>query len=428
MTNSRFQPVAEFTGTQDLQSLMMREGFFRARADATASYQRSVDSAARLLADVTSGRQDPFLLREAMAPQHDYALMEIQRLYPGVVKVRETMSYSDFGVYTLDVLDRMLYGYWQTATIPVRGLVKEVTLRDLRPVKRFFLNGARKPFVKHSPGEPPEERALSPQPAITYQPSIYQGMMSINWSAILNDDLGLFNDLTQSLADSWNLTLWAAITGYFWDANGPIAGLFTTANKNLLTTTNGAHVSNPPLDFQGLIDAETVLASQQTPEGNPLVLPGRRYLIVGPALWMTAQALMKTVSADISVGGGTTNAQGFPSQRLRVTPDYVTANYTVILDQWMPKVVTSGTVASKAWMVVADPATVARPAIEMGFVRGFDSPTIYQRAPNTMRMGGAVDPSMGDFLTGDIDYKAVTIFGATIVDGRSVVASTGAGS
>ena len=47
--------------------------------------------------------------------------------------------------------------------------------------------------------------------------------------------------------------------------------------------------------------------------------------------------------------------------------------------------------------------------------------------PNTQRMGGGVDPMLGDFLTMDQDMKIVTVMGGTQIDGRSTVASTGQG-
>ena len=48
--------------------------------------------------------------------------------------------------------------------------------------------------------------------------------------------------------------------------------------------------------------------------------------------------------------------------------------------------------------------------------------------PNTMRVGGGVDETMGNFDTMDNDTKIVSVFGGTVIDGRSAVGSTGAGT
>jgi hypothetical protein len=55
-------------------------------------------------------------------------------------------------------------------------------------------------------------------------------------------------------------------------------------------------------------------------------------------------------------------------------------------------------------------------------------PQIFTKVPNTQRMGGGVDPMLGDFYTMDNDMKIVTVMGGTQIDGRSTVASDGSGS
>jgi hypothetical protein len=40
-------------------------------------------------------------------------------------------------------------------------------------------------------------------------------------------------------------------------------------------------------------------------------------------------------------------------------------------------------------------------------------------------MGGGVDAMMGDFWTLDQNLKVVTVFGGSVIDGRTSVASTG---
>ena len=66
--------------------------------------------------------------------------------------------------------------------------------------------------------------------------------------------------------------------------------------------------------------------------------------------------------------------------------------------------------------------------MEFGFLRGFDTPQIFSKVPNTMRAGGGgVDATLGDFSTMSTEMKVLTVFGGTQVDGRSTVASTGRG-
>jgi hypothetical protein len=424
-----FGRVGQYTGSEGMQAALAAEGFVQRQRQMTEAHKSRVDNFVKLFAAVASGNEDSFLLREAFNPQHQYAVVELNRRYPGVVRLSETMATSDFASYlTVDVLDRMLYGYWNVDQVPNMALVKKATLRDFRNVKRFEIDGGVTPFEKHKSGVPPAERALTPVDPIQYAPDLYQGMMSINWRAAINDDLGIFNDLIMRLSSSWNLTVWKAITELYVDANGPHASLYNAGFSNLITTAYGAATSNPPLSFQGLIDADTVLSKMLNPDGQPFTHQGTKYLWYGPALETTAKALKAALMADISVGGGTTNSDGFPSQRLRVGTEYVTGGLVPILDKYIPIVCTASGVKNTMWGITYEPSRQPRPSVEFGMLRGFETPQLFQRAPNTMRAGGGIDPSMGDFLTMDQDYKAIAVFGGTQVDGRSTVASTGAGS
>lgn len=424
-----FSRFGSYTGSDALAAMQAAEGFIARQRKMSEAHKARVDNFVKLFAAVASGAEDPFLLREAFTPRHEYAVIELGRKYPGVLRFSETMATSDFADYlTVDVLDRMLWGYWNIDQVPNMALVKKVTLRDFRQVKRFEVNGAVKPFEIHKAGVPPEERALEPVDPITYAPDLYQGMMSVNWRAMVNDDLGIFNDLIMRLASSWNLTVWKAITSLYVASTGPHTALYNSTFANLITTANGAATSNPPLSFQGLIDADTVLTRMLNPDGQPFTLTGKKYLWYGPALHTTAQALMKALVADISVGGGTTNSDGFPSQRLRVATEYVTGGIVPILDKYIRIVCTTSGVRDTMWGITYEPAAQPRPSIEFGMLRGFENPQLFQKAPNTMRAGGGLDPSLGDFLTMDQDYKAIAVFGGKQGDGRSTVASTGAGS
>lgn len=432
MRYGELENIGQYEGSDGLQAMMAAQGYMSQRRKLSEAHKARVDSFCKLFGNVVSGKEDTFLLKEAMFPQHDYAIAEINRRYPGVINLRETMSVTDFANYlTVDVLDRMLYGYWFPESIPNRALVKEETFRDFRDVKRFQVNGGVTPFEKQgSPGAPPPQRALTPVAPITFAPDLYQGQMSINWRAIVNDDLGIFNDLVQRLAASWNLTIWKAITSLYVDINGPSALLYNSTFVNQILIANGATVNNPPLDFQGLIDADHVLQRMLSPDGQPFMFTGRKYLWYGPALDTTARALMAALQADISVGGGTTNAQGFPSQRLRVNANYITGGMIPIMDKYIPLIATAatGNIKNTMWGITYEPSVQPRPSVVFGMLRGFETPQLFQRAPNTMRAGGGLEPSMGDFLTMDLDYKAICVFGGTQVDGRSTVASTGAGA
>ncbi len=448
--------ATEWSGAA-ISERMASDGYARPGVDRKDIGRRKrVAEAARLFADAMTGEIDPFLFKQAWNPTHEMYVHHLAENYPGLfgkastllregrIGLRETMSYTDYSALTVDILDRMLYRYYSTTPVVTMPLVKKHTLRDFRLVARYTMDGAVTPFSRmpndfpalnpHGAAEPPTERAMQQAARevegstqrVTYQPQLYQGMMSVNWRAIVNDDLGIFQDMLQRLSISGNRTISQFITMLYVSAGGWNTTLTAGVFNNLVTTANGASSNNPALSFQGLLDAITVLAKQLDIDGQPIMFDGTLYLYHGPALKTTAQSMAKAIQADISVGGGTTNAQGFPSQRLRVD-NWPMQGVVPIEDKYIPLICTTSGTRNTMWALIYDPSTQPRPTVELGQLAGFETPQIFQKVPNTMRVGGGVDQSMGDFYTMNQDYKGILVLGGTQIDGRSAVFSTGQG-
>lgn len=421
------------------------------RKNNSPQHRRRVVEASRLMADVMQGREHPIMFEEALTPTNEVFVKYIDEKYPGIffreasrIGLRETMSYSDYSALTVDIIDRMLYEFYSAAPITNLPLVKKHPLRDFRLVARYAMDGAVKPFsrlpndfpalVPHGAGEPPTERSmqqsarevLGATQRVTYQPQLYQGMMSVNWRALVNDDLGIFRDMTQRLSISGNRTIYEFITQQYVVSGGWNTTIASATFANLCTTTYGAATNNPALSWQGLLDAYTVLNKQVDSDGQPITFGGKLYLYVGPSLKNTAISMAKAMTANISVGGGTTNAQGFPSQQL-VVPNWPMGGVEVIEDKYIPLVCTTSGTQNTMWALIYDPAVQPRPTVELGQLNGFETPQLFQQVPNTMRVGGGVDPMMGDFWTMDQNYKGVLVLGGAVIDGRSAVFSTGQG-
>jgi hypothetical protein len=412
-------------------------------------HRRRVLEAARLLADAIEGRIDPFLFKQAMNPTHPIYVEHLRENYPGIFRtetigLRETMSYSDYSALTVDILDRMLYGYYSAAPITNMPLVKPHTLRDFRLVARYSMDGATKPFsrmqndfpslIPHGAGEPPTERSMQQSARevegstqrVTYQPQLYQGAMSVNWRALVNDDLGIFQDMVQRLAISGNRTIYQFITGLYSSATGPNSTLYNSTFANQVIVANGASSANPPLSWQGLLDAKTVLSKMLDIDGQPITFDGTLYLVHGPALENTALMMAKALHIQLSNTGGSANVQGFPTQWLD-SPNWPMTGVVPICDKYLPLVTTTSGIKDTQWYLTYDPRAQNRPSLELGQLAGFETPQLFQKVPNTMRVGGGVDPMLGDFWTMNQDYKGILVLGGTQIDGRSTVASTGAG-
>jgi len=423
------------------------DGFSAARRNASAVQERRIREAARLYADVLRGREHPMMLQEAMNPRTDLFIGHLMEKYPGLygdpggrmLGLRETMAVTDYQALYVDVLDRLYYGWYNSYPIPNKSLVKIKTLRDFRAVKRYMMDGVVSPLTSSDPGaQIPNRSLLGPTPqngvspptpststaAVTYSPLLYQAMTSVNWSAIVDDDLGIFQDLAQRLAISGNQGINKFITSLYVDAAGPHASLYTSGYGNLINITNGASINNPPLSAQGIMDGMKILAGMRDSSGNPIMITGRPRCWYGPALTATAQNLKRALTISLSVeGGNQAGTTGFPSQWLQVA-NWIN-DMDLVMDPYIPIVCTAAGVQHTVWGITIDPDSQNRPAIEVGFLQGYETPQTFSRVPTTQRVGGGVDPMLGDFFTMNQDLKILTVMGGTQIDGRSTVASTG---
>jgi hypothetical protein len=307
-----------------------------------------------------------------------------------------------------------------------------------------MLDGLVSPAVFQDLAAPADQQALSgPVPqdgstfpttntaAVEYQPALMQTKASINWSAILNDNLGIFRDVPKRIVISINRGITIFIHSLYC-GNGVLnTNLFQAGYNNVITIANGASMNNPPLGAQGIMDATKILAGQRDSSGQPIMMGGmgtRVKIVYGSSNIANAKNLQNAVRNQISVEGGSQNSQGFPTQWIE-TNAWFNQNTDWIHDPYMD----TGAIAQGfsslpgGWFMFADPSTLERPAIEIGYLRGFRQAQLFQKVPNTMRPGGGVEPMMGDWSTMNQEMKAISVLGGNIMDGRSCVGSTGLG-
>lgn len=398
------------------------------RRQAQGRHNLRVLEAARLITDVAAGRQDPFLMRQAFHPTEEYAVRQLAESYPGLMNLQEGppiggMSVTDFSALTLDVLDRLLYGYYTATPVISMPLVRKHTLRDFRSVSRYLIDGATTPPAVVDPGAQPLEKVLINNVPLQYAPLKYESFTRVVWEAMVNDDLGIFTDLAQRLVIGANRGIEMFLTGLYIGVNGPSTTLYTAGFANIINIANGAGANNPPLSISGLQDGINVLARMLDVDGYPIIAGGRIYLWYGPSLAATALNLMHLITAQLSVRGGTVNAQGFPSQFIEVN-NWVVQNMTPIMNPFIRLVAISSN-GETTWGLTLDPGSQNRPAMEFGFLQGFETPQVFSKVPNTQRVGGGVDASLGDFYTMSQELKVLSVYGGRVIDGRSTVASNG---
>lgn len=385
------------------------EGFSRVRSE---RHGQQVESAIALISDVMSSRTQSYYLREAIAPESPASISWLSRNYPGLINVRESMTTSDFPVLTGDVLNRLMLARFRDLPSSWRRFAKVVrNLPDFRPVKRIAFTGLDSRWESI-----PEAREITyadvDEADYTYTPKKYGKAAKLSWELIVNDDLRAFDDIPNWLAVGGMRTISHFVTSLYVDANGPHASVYTGGNGNIVT-------GNPVLSITALATAYAMLANKRDAAGNPIVIESF-ILVVPPALEITARNIVNATTV------GMTNTGGISGQELFVN-NWFGSRFEVVVDPYIP-VVASVADGNTSWYLFANPNLADAPAIEVGFVRGFEEPQLYQKISNTARIGGGIAQELGDFNTMSTEYKGLVAFGGGIIDPRSTVASEGDGS
>jgi hypothetical protein len=305
-------------------------------------YKRSLVEAAELCAAVYEGRKPMHYLEEAM-------------------------STSDFPLLFGDILDRQLLGTYNEWPTNWTAYSRRSSVRDFRSVKRFTVDGSEGVLPKVPQGSEYPETALN--------------------EALVNDDLDALRSTPERLGKAARMSEDRFATALFAAATGPNATFFSAGNKNLVAAGAGSALS-----VTSLQTAFSAIWAQVDTDGNP-IFTGQVRLVVPPQLAVVAQNILNATEIRAAAGGGV----GTAGDQL-ISRNWMAGNIVeLVVNPWLPIITTTGTIGATAWYLFAEP-TVGRPAIEVGFLRGHESPELFLKSPNATRIGGgAVAAEDGDF-------------------------------
>lgn len=391
---------AEEASAARLYKAEANEGFVALNNKRSPQYLARLSQAASFLADVYEGRRRVHHLQEAM-------------------------STSDFPQLFGDVLDRQLYGAYKERTSPWMSFARKKTVPDFRTVKRFVVDGAEGQLS--AVGELAAYQYGSVADSqYTYTVGKYGKKLAFSWEAMINDDLDGLKDMPNRLAKAARRTENKFVTGLYCTTTGPHTSLYTSGNANIINTTNGAASTNPVLSVAALQDGFNVCSRMLDADSEPITIE-QMVLVVPPALEITALNILSALQLEITstAGGGYPDATSTGGQRL-ITSNWLKNRLKLVVDPYIPIVATTN--GHTSWFLFADP-NESRPALEVGFLRGHETPELFMKAPNAVSLSGsAVTPASGDFDVDAIEYKVRHVFGGARIDGKMTVASNGSGS
>lgn len=432
MSDQHYQPISSgsLSGFLDGFSRVPRlreRRLTEAQQAAVTRREARVAAAAEFMSDLIQGRAPAYFLREVLTPRTPEVTRMIEANYPGLVRpavleegarggpelFSEVMSVSDFPLLMGDVIDRMLLArYAEVPQVWRQYIDVGSPLRDFRTVRMLETSGGNEAYDEISDLEGLTYTAVT-EAQHTMEPKLYGKAIALSWRVMMNDDLDAFRVIPGVLAQGGRRTVNTFATDLLFDATGPDAAIFTTGKGNRLA-------NNPPLNVTSLAAAIAALLSFTDATGEPIDVGAGVRLVYGPGLHVTVQNLLNTLSYDATTDGGAATGR-----TLRVN-NWLTTGITPVMDPYIPAVVTDGNAAT-SWMVTTSPSA-SRPLARMRFLQGFETPQLYQKAPNTQRVGGGLDADIGDFQSMASEFKGLVAFAGIQIEDKAGIASNGSGS
>lgn len=365
--------------------------------------------------------------RRAATREYRAKLGHVARLYKQTVEgdrraalaFQEAMSRADFSYLFGDIIDRQLLAAYQTRPVQWPAYAKKGRVRDFRSVRRYTLDGGEATLNPVKELAPYKVRKVT-DGFFEYAVGKFGDQIAVSWETIVNDDLDALSDLPTRLGNAARRTEEKFAASLFSDTAGPNSTFFSTANRNIINTSviGSTVTANPALTIGALQQAMQVMGQQRDTDGGPIYVEGVT-LLVPPALEVAANNIVNATEILAASGGG----PGTGNDQLRVT-NWMRNRVNVVVNPWLPIVNTTN--GNSAWYVFANP-NVGRPAMEIGFLTGHESPELWVKSPNAQRVGGgAVNPEEGDFEHDAVQYRVRHVIGGTLMDTKAAVASTGA--
>lgn len=363
------------------------------------------------------------------SPQYRSMLLEAVRLVNqartsrrAMATMAEAMTTSDFPLLFGDILDRQMYAAYADWPVQWPNIARRATVRDFRTVSRFTIDGAEAALTTV------KERTEYPAAALTegrfqYAVQKYGRRLPFTWEDFVNDDLGALENSPARLAKAARVTEEKFVTNLF---AGNFSTFFTSGHGNVIGTNvlGFTNVINPPLTITNLQIAFAVLQAQVDADGNPIYIDSM-HLVVPPSLEVQANNIINATEIVAASGSGFAGSAANQGQDVLHVANWIRNRLTVMVDPWLPVIDT--TQGNTAWYLFADAGT-SRPVMELGLLRGHETPEMFMKSPNATRIGGGLADAMdGDFDTDSVEYKVRHVLGGSLIDVKGAIGSKGTG-
>ena len=327
-----------------------------------------------------------------------------------MLDIQESLTTSDFPKIFGDVLDRELLAQYEQVTPKWQQFAYRTVVKDFRPKHYLDLLGGRAEL------DPVKERGEYTARNLTeaeYFLTVgkYGNRLPLTWEMIVNDDLDSFRTAPERIAQAARFTEDKLAVRLIASATGPNSTFFTSAPASQF---GAAAVGTGKLTVDNLSLALTTISTRRDSDNNPVMVDSV-VLMVPPSLKVVANTIVQATLIRIK---NATNTQDVE------VGNWLSGEVNVVVNPWLPVIDTSAN-AANTWYLLPAPS-IARPALTMGFLRGFETPDLRVKADTGQRVGGGSIPAEeGSFDTDDIQYRVRHVTGGTTLDPIAAYASIG---
>ena len=329
--------------------------------------------------------------------------------------LREATTTADFPNLFGFIVEREIVAKYRANVADWRAYCKVGTLPDFKQAELHKVQGQE--HILPRVAEKAEYQQMQTSDAHYHRQIFKYGrQFDISWEALVNDTLGAMSDIPERFATAAIRTEAFNVTSLYAAAAGPNPLLF---GAPILDVDGGnvTNLGNLPLNIANLGTTLMLMAAQVDILGDPIAVRGV-HLVVPPALELIGrQVITSAVAAWV-------NDAAAPAVPMPVLNVLSQMNLQLHVDPYLPVVDVSAN-RNGTWYVFADPAIA--PAIQMDYLRGYETPEICMKASNKVSVTGTpLGPFSGDFETDNVLYRVRCCHGGTQLDPRYCYAQVSA--
>ena len=329
--------------------------------------------------------------------------------------LREALTTSDFPYLFGDVLDRQVLTQYKATESTWKKYVRTSTVPRVAPqvggYRHAISGGDQRLDLVAEKGEYLASTRDEDRYALTVYK--YGRQFDISLEAMINDDLNALKDTPMRFAKAALRTEQYAVVNQFADDDGTHGTGLVPGELYDKATPGEVNGTVALLTIANLEAGLEAMASWVDAGGSP-IMNRAKYLVVPPALEMTARQILTSATKMWMELGGAGGPLPYPTNNV-----VSQMGLELIVEPWLP--ICDATNGATAWYLFADPNDIA--ALEAGYLRGHERPEICMKASDKVTVGGgAINPMSGDFATDNVFYRVRHFFGICDLDWRATYA------